>query len=117
MKAGQRVAVIGVRDDGFLRDLRERTPDVSLRRRAGCDVIVVAVERPGELRKIGDLKGFIKPDGGIWIVTPKGSPGLNWTHVIAAILAAGLVDNKGISFSDTHSALRAVVRLKDRPQA
>ena len=30
-------------------------------------------------------------------------------------LAAGLVDNKIASFSDTHSAMRFFFRLRDRP--
>jgi hypothetical protein len=35
--------------------------------------------------------------------------------VIEAALAAGLVDNKVVSFSDTQTALRLVIRLRDRP--
>ena len=39
------------------------------------------------------------------------------TDVIAAGLAAGLVDNKIASFSETQGAMRLVFRLRDRPQA
>jgi hypothetical protein len=38
------------------------------------------------------------------------------TDVIDAGLAAGLVDNKIASFSDTHGAMRLVFRVRDRPQ-
>ena len=44
-----------------------------------------------------------------------GSP-LRDTDLIEAGLAAGLVDNKIASFSDTHGAMRFVFRLKDRPK-
>jgi hypothetical protein len=48
-------------------------------------------------------------------VRPKGgrSP-LRETDLIEAGLAAGLVDNKIASFSDTHGAMRFVFRLRDR---
>jgi hypothetical protein len=38
------------------------------------------------------------------------------TDLIDAGLAAGLVDNKIASFSDTHGAMRFVFRLRDRPK-
>jgi hypothetical protein len=38
------------------------------------------------------------------------------TDVIAGGLAAGLVDNKIASFSETHGAMRLVYRPRDRPK-
>ena len=50
------------------------------------------------------------------MIRPKGGrSALRDTDVIAAGLAAGLVDNKIASFSETHGAMRLVFRLRDRP--
>jgi hypothetical protein len=114
VKPDHKVAVLGVRDEPFLRELRARAADVSYRRRPNCDVIFLAVEGPGDLPKIAASRGSITGNGGIWVVHPKGRPDLPQQTVIEAIVAAGLVDNKGIRFSDTHAALRAVFRLRDR---
>ena len=51
------------------------------------------------------------------MVRPKGGrSALRDTDLIDAGLAAGLVDNKIASFSDTHGAMRFVFRLRDRPK-
>lgn len=59
----------------------------------------------------------LRPSGGIWLLTPKrGRPGyVDQRDLIAAGLAAGLVDNKSCSVSDTTSAIRFVIRRRDRP--
>lgn len=59
----------------------------------------------------------LRPTGGIWLLTPKrGRPGyVDQRALIAAGLAAGLVDNKVCSVSDTTSAMRFVIRKADRP--
>nr|MBA2451381.1 DUF3052 family protein [Chloroflexota bacterium] len=64
-------------------------------------------------------KPRLQPNGGIWLLTPKrGQPGyVDQRELIAAGLAAGLVDNKVCSVSDTTSAMRFVIRKADRPPA
>ena len=70
-----------------------------------------------DLNRIKVVKSWIEPNGSIWVVRPKGGrSALRDTDVIDAGLAAGLVDNKIASFSDTHGAMRLVFRLKDRPR-
>ncbi len=61
----------------------------------------------------------LEPAGGIWLLTPKrGQPGyVDQRDLIAAGLAAELVDNKVCSVSDTTSAMRFVIRKRDRPTA
>jgi hypothetical protein len=106
-----------VDDDGFIDLLRTRTSDIVGRRpRTPCDIVFLGVETAPDLRRLGDVKSWIEPNGAIWVVRPKGgrSP-LRETEVIAAGLAAGLVDNKIASFSETHGAMRFVFRLRDRP--
>lgn len=69
-----------------------------------------------DLKRLKDLKTWIEPNGAIWVVRQKGGRGaLRDTDVIDAGLAAGLVDNKIASFSETHGAMRLVFRLRDRP--
>ena len=117
VKPGSRVVVVGVEDASFLRQLRERTRDIAARKpRAPCDLVFYGAKQPRDLDRLRDLKSWIEPDGAIWVVRPKG-PGspLRDTDVIEAGLAAGLVDNKIASFSETHGAMRLVFRLKDRP--
>jgi hypothetical protein len=73
--------------------------------------------RAQDLERLNELKGWIEPNGAIWVVRPKGGRSqLRDTDVIEAGLAAGLVDNKIASFSDTHGAMRFVFRLRDRPR-
>ena len=59
----------------------------------------------------------IAPAGAIWLLTPKrGRQGyVDQRALIAAGLAAGLVDNKVCSVSVTTSAMRFVIRRADRP--
>ncbi|MEO7761191.1 MAG: hypothetical protein ABIS68_04675 [Casimicrobiaceae bacterium] len=48
----------------------------------------------------------------MWVVSKKGKDrSINDTDVIGAAKRAGLVDNKVVSFSSTHTALRLVVPL------
>ena len=58
----------------------------------------------------------IDPAGGIWLLTPKrGQAGyIDQTELILAGPAAGVVDNKICSVSDTVSAIRFVIRKVDR---
>lgn len=118
VKPGSRVAVVGLDDPSFLRLLRERTPDVvSGRPRSSCDIVLIAVDRAADLAVLERAKRWIEPNGAIWLIRPKGGRSeLRDTDLIAAGLAAGLVDNKIASFSETHGAMRFVFRLRDRPR-
>jgi hypothetical protein len=61
-------------------------------------------------------KACLDRAGGIWLLTRKrGQPGyVDQRELIAAGAAAGLVDNKSCSVSDTVSAMRFVIRKDDR---
>ena len=81
-----------------------------------CDLLFFGADEPADLQRLRDLKGYIEPNGAIWVIRPKGGrSALRDIDVIAAGLAAGLVDNKIASFSETHGAMRLVFRLRDRP--
>ena len=117
VKPGAKVALHNFDDPDFEKLLRTRTTDITRAKPVNpCDVVFLGAETRADLGRIRDAKRWIEPDGAIWVVRPKGGrSGLKDTDVIDAGLAAGLVDNKIASFSDTHSAMRLVFRIKDRP--
>ena len=108
----------GFDDPAFVTLLRERTADVTDGKPRGrCDIVFLGASKMSDLERLRQVKTWIEPNGAIWVVRPKGgrSP-LKDTDLIDAGLAAGLVDNKIASFSETHGAMRFVFRLRDRPR-
>jgi hypothetical protein len=82
-----------------------------------ADVVLVGADVSTDAEAVlRSWKSRIEPVGGIWLLTPKRHlPGyVNQTDLIQAGLAAGLVDNKTCSVSDTLSGIRFVVRKSDR---
>lgn len=114
VKPGHRVAVLGVADPAFLKALRARGASVSTRRVKGADLIFYAADRSTDLAKLRALKAGLKRDGALWVVRPKGVREITESQVLAAGLAAGLVDVKVVSFSPTQTAEKFAFRLKDR---
>jgi hypothetical protein len=118
VKPGSKVAIVDLADAGFLALLRSRTSDVVKGRpRDPVDLVFMGASELKDLERIKEVKAWIEPNGAIWVVRPKGGRSeIRDTDVIEAGLAAGLVDNKIASFSDTHGAMRLVFRLRDRPR-
>jgi len=117
VKPGAKVAIVDLDDAGFVSLLRQRTSDiVNGKPSSQCDLVFFGADDADDLKRLKDLKTWIEPNGAIWVVRPKGGrSALRDTDVIDAGLAAGLVDNKIASFSETHGAMRLVFRLRDRP--
>jgi len=115
VKPGARVLLLGVNDAALLADLRARTDDCSSeRKKADCDVVLLGAESLADLRSIESCRGLLAPAGGLWVIYPKGQKHITEANVRAAGLAIGMVDNKVISFSPTHTGLRFVIRNADR---
>lgn len=115
VKAGMRVAVVGVQDEGFLAELAARTEDVSHSRpKKDSDLIFYGFESKDGLAKVETLKKSLKPAGAIWTVYPKGQKHITQNDVMAACKAAGLVDIKVVGFSETHSSLKFVIPVAQR---
>lgn len=115
IKTGQRIAVLGVEDAEFQRDLEVIVPDYSRGNRlADADLIFFSAEAKVELSKLKSLAHSICKSGGIWVVYPKGQTHIREIDVINAGKSAGLIDNKVVRFSDTHTALRFVIPLAKR---
>jgi hypothetical protein len=118
VKPGAKVAVLDIDDASFMTLLRERTPNiVKGKPPTPCDIVFMGAGDTRDLERLKQIKTWIEPNGAIWVIRPKGagSP-LREVDLINAGLAAGLVDNKIASFSDAHSAMRFVFRLRDRPK-
>jgi len=115
VKAGSRVAVVGSFPGDFLKDLAGRTEDVA-RGKPGkdTDLVFVAMGDSKDLRHLPGLREALKPGGGIWVVWPKGQKVFREDHVRAAGPAAGLVDVKVVSFSDSLSGLKMVIPVAQR---
>ncbi len=118
VKPGSKVAIVDLDDPAFERLLRERTANiVQGRPRTPSDLVFLGARQLRDLKRLENVKKWIEPNGAIWVVRPKGGRSeIKDTDVIAAGLAAGLVDNKLASFSETHGAMRLVYRLRDRPK-
>ena len=118
VKPGSKVAIVDLDDPGFERLLRERTANiVQGKPRTPSDLVFMGAKQLRDLKRLENVKKWIEPNGAIWVVRPKGGRSeIKDRDVIAAGLAAGLVDNKIASFSETHGAMRLVYRLRDRPR-
>jgi hypothetical protein len=115
VKPGQKVAVLGVEDVEFLRDLTARAPEYSRGERIeGADLIFFSAEALSDLTQMKSLGKGIQKNGAIWVVFPKGQSHIRGVDVIHAGRSAGLTDNKVCSFSATRTALRFVIPLTKR---
>jgi hypothetical protein len=115
VKPGQRIAVLGVEDAEFLKDLADRVPEYSRGNRiANADLIFFSAEAREDLSQLKSLSRSISKSGGIWVVYPRGQKHIREIDVINAGKSAGLTDNKVCRFSGTHTALRFVIPLAKR---
>jgi hypothetical protein len=111
VRPGMRVAIIGVEDDGIRQLISERTTDLTEGwPEPETDIVLLAADVPEELAPLADLAGRIRQNGAIWVVSRKGKTAtIGDVQVIEAARSARLVDNKVVSFSPTHTALRLVI--------
>ncbi len=109
------VAVINVNDSSFLSLLKKRVGKITHEEPTkDSDLIFFGAESESDLGHLRILRGFLKSNGGIWVVYPKGQKHIREITVIAAAKSSGLVDNKVVGFSATHTALRLVIPIAQR---
>ena len=111
---GQVVSVVGIEDEDFLRDLKKRSPDYANKAQKSSDIVFYQADEPGDLKELKKLRTTIRPDGAIWVVSPKKRPEIADVVVIAAGKAVGLVDVKVARFSETYTALKFVIPKDQR---
>jgi hypothetical protein len=116
VKPGMRAAVMGVKDPDLGAELAAKGA-VPVTELADLDLLFYAAESAAELERIGALVPMLAEKGALWIVSRKGKAAtVKDTEVMAAAKTHGLVDNKVVAFSGTHTALR-FVRRKVEAQA
>jgi len=122
LKPGFAVRVAGKGDKTLLAPVREKIGRRMVSDGTPADVILYWPKTVDEITPtLTELRTAIMPNGGIWVLTAKkgcrsasGMEYLNQTDLIPLGLAAGLVDNKTCSVSESESGMRFVIRKKDR---
>jgi hypothetical protein len=106
VKGGMRVAVMGVKDPTLSAELAEKgaEPVTAL---ANLDLLFYAADSAEALARVDALVPMLAEKGALWIVSTKGKTAtVKGAEVIEAAKARGLIDNKVVAFSPTHSSLR-----------
>jgi hypothetical protein len=116
VKAGHRVAVLGVTDAEFLSDLRANALDVGDKTLPpDADIVFYEADELTALARLPELRRSLAANGAIWVVSPKGRAApIKDTDVMDAAREAGLVDTKVVAFSHTHTALKLVIPVATR---
>lgn len=114
IKTGQRVLLVALRDASLREEIETRGATVLFRGTAEADAIFLAANDRSDLERLVTLQKFLKRDGAIWVIRPKGSPDISEGDVMKAGKAAGLVDVKVVRFSETHTAEKFVIPVVRR---
>lgn len=112
VKVGQTAVLLGALPDDFAQALEDRgLKTVSRLPKSRPDLVFLGLTRAAQLKKLP----AIADQGTLWLIREKGKAAPISEHQSrAAGLAAGLVDVKVVSFSETHSAEKYVVPLQRR---
>ncbi|HWL92017.1 MAG TPA: hypothetical protein VNT79_00655 [Phycisphaerae bacterium] len=73
-----------------------------------CNVVMLGVDRPAELRQLGGLVEDLHADGAIWVILPKSARNISKANVFAAAKDAGMKNVEVIDFSDNRAAYKMV---------
>ena len=115
VKPGSRVVVLGLGDDAFLAELRDRTGDVTVGRlKSDSDLIFLHINAPADLAKLDGKERFLKRNGALWVVFAKGRADIKVSTIIPEGKGRGFIDNRVVRFSDTLTALRFVIPVARR---
>jgi hypothetical protein len=121
IKPGQAVAFAhearAINPDLYQR-IVERTGRGPANEDEALDVVLASIDKTSDaVAVLKKWRAHLAPNGGIWLLTAKrGQPGfVDQRELIEAGQQAEVVDNKICSVSSTVSAMRFVIRKKDRP--
>ena len=117
LEADSRVALVAVADEEFRRLHAERVGRVADgEAEPESDAIFLGAASRDDLGALRRLQRFLKPNGAIWVVAPKGGKEPREADVLAAGKDADLVDTKVVRFSDTHTAHKFVIPVARRSE-
>jgi hypothetical protein len=114
VKSGQRVAIVGVDDASFEKEVRDRGAEIVAAKKS-VDVLFFGLASPADLKRLATMEKVIARDGSIWTIRAKGKDTpVSEMAAMAAGKAAGLVDVKVMKFSETHTAAKWVIPVAKR---
>jgi hypothetical protein len=106
VKGGMRVAVMGVKDPTLSAELADQGA-IPVTKLSNLDILFYAADSAEALARVEALVPMLAEKGALWIVFVKGKAAtLKAADVINGAKARGLIDNKVVAFSETHSSLR-----------
>ena len=108
IKEGHKVRVMNLDDNHLLDMLQTRNATIISQPAMSCDMVMLGIERPSELRQIEDLCEVLRPDGAIWVVLPKSVRTVTKANVFAAAREAGLSQVEVVDYSETQAAYKIV---------
>lgn len=108
------MAVVDLEDGEFRTLLEERVEHYATAPQPESDLIFLGAKATGDLGRIESLVKYLRPNGHIWVVAPKGRQDIREADVLEAGRAAGLKDTKVARFSDTHTAHRFTIPRERR---
>jgi hypothetical protein len=114
IKTGHRVLLVGLRDASLREEIQTRGATVLFRGTEEADVIFLAANERSDLERLVTLQQFLKREGAIWVIRPRGNGAISESDVMKAGKAAGLVDVKVVRFSETHTAEKFVIPVARR---
>lgn len=114
--ADSKVSVINFKDEKFLSDIQKKAAVVILGKAAkDSDLIFYEANSGMEVEQLVALKKYLKPNGGIWVLSLKGKAAtIKDVEVMRIGKKCGMVDNKVVGFSETHTALKFVIPVAKR---
>jgi hypothetical protein len=106
VKGGMRVAVMGVKDPTLSAELAEQGA-IPVTELSNLDILFYAADSADALARVDALVPMLSEKGALWIVSTKGKAAtVKGAEVINTAKGHGLIDNKVVAFSPTHSSLR-----------
>jgi len=106
-------------DPQLCQRIGERTGRPSARAEEAVDVVLATIDETDDpVLVLHTWRPRLAPNGGIWLLTARRGMAryVNQRVLIAAGQQAGVVDNKVCAVSPTMSAMRFVLRKRDRTQ-
>jgi hypothetical protein len=115
VKAGMRIAVLGVEDEAILADIASRGAEIVVGKvPAGSPMVLWRVTKASQLSKLAGIVKNLARDGAIWAVHPRGDASVADTVIFVAAKNAGLTYTKVVRFSDIDTAEKLVIPVADR---
>jgi len=83
----------GTRHDDLWAEIKSRGARLARRSTpSGADLVFYGAERRESLDRVVELKRWLKLNGALWVIRPKGSDAITESEVMSAGKRAGLVD-------------------------